>query len=664
VTDTLFEVVLPLALRHTLTYRVPEALFATAKPGCLVRVPLGRRQTLGCLLRETNDNKLNNIKEIESIYRPLLSPREIKLLEWAAAYYLTPIGEVFRHLVPPECLESSLKSRETKARKKPKPSEDFEKKIPILNTEQIAALQKVKEGIDDPKHPILLHGITGSGKTEIYLKATQRALEQGGQVLVLAPEIGLTPQVVGRFRALAESPDDVAVSHSGLTRAQRYEVWKGAREGRHRIVIATRSGIFLSFPNLKMIVVDEEHDTSYKQEERFCYHARDLALWRGANEKVLVLLGSATPSLEALQRCSQGKMIHLRLRDRPVGARLPDITMIDRRHEKEGHPIFSSILLKELEATLKRKEQALLFVNRRGFAPFILCPACGQVPECDQCDISLTLHKSPARLECHYCDTTKPYEPVCSACGKSTFVLRGFGTEKVSLEIQKMFPGARVQRLDRDTSKGQGLLQILEKMKRREIDILVGTQMITKGHDYPHLTLAGILDADVGLHLPDFRAAERTYQILTQVAGRAGRAERPGQVLIQTYHPHHESLQAAASQDGLEFCRTELGHRSDAAYPPFVRLVEIRISGENADKVRQSSERLAHKLGSSLKMNETILGPAPCPVETVRGKSRWRVLIKTAHYARLQPKLSALLDAFAENDLPSSLKMLVNVDPA
>lgn len=664
-TERLIEVVLPLALRHTLTYRIPSHLATEARPGCLVRIPLGRKHAVGCILRESSQtSKSLKIKDIDAVLQPLLSERELKLLEWSAAYYLTPIGEVLRHLAPPGLFGITPKTRETKARKRAPHAPEFETSfLPDLNAEQEAALKTVLEGLLSPDRPILLHGITGSGKTEIYLRAAKAVLKDGGRVLVLVPEIGLTPQAVGRFKSLGENPDDVAVAHSGLTPAQRHEVWKGAKEGRHRIIIATRSGIFLPMPDLRLIIVDEEHDGSYKQEERFCYHARDLALWRGAHENLLVLLGSATPSLEALQRCSQDKMMRLQLSTRPLGAKLPEVRTIDLRREKDRHPIFSSELLKELEAVLKKREQALLFVNRRGYAPFVICPECGKVPECKQCDISLTLHKNPARLECHYCEASKPYEPICVECGKSTLSLKGFGTEKVAAEVQRLFPSARVARMDRDTSGGARGLDILEKMKRREIDVLVGTQMITKGHDYPHLTLAGILDADVGMHLPDFRAAERTYQILTQVAGRAGRAERPGQVLIQTYHPHHESLVAAVSHDGLEFCRTELSHRSEAGYPPFVRLIEIRLSGSNPATVRKSSEALASKLERVLNADESLLGPAPCAVETVRGKSRWRLLVKTAQYARLQPKLAALLDDFAENALPSSLKMLVNVDP-
>ncbi len=669
--DTSIEVVLPLALRHPLTYRVPASLAERLRPGCRVKVPLGKKHAIGCVLGFVEPSKSLvhlKLRPVEDVLddEPLLGASQLKLLSWASAYYLTPIGEVLRHLVPHSLL--TARKKEIKARKRPAHPHAFSSsELPPLNPEQEAAFAAVSRGLDGPAAPILLHGITGSGKTEVYLRAAARALNAGGQALILVPEIGLTPQLLGRFRALGDA-DAVTAYHSALTPAQRYEIWKGASEGKHRIVIATRSGVFLTMPRLKLIVVDEEHDSSYKQEERFCYHARDLALWRAAEEKIQAVLGSATPSLESLQRVAQGKMTVMRLTARPGGARLPEMRTVDRR--RDDGAIFSRELLAALGDTRARREQALLFVNRRGFAPFVLCPACGHVPECDDCDIALTLHRSTGGvplLKCHYCEKSRPYAPLCPACGRDTLAHRGFGTEKVAQEVQKLFPSARVARLDRDSvsgsSAGGGWMEVLERMQKKEIDILVGTQMITKGHDYPHLTLVGILDADVGLHLPDFRAAERTYQILTQVAGRAGRADRPGRVLVQTYRPDHESLVAAVSHDGVAFSKTELGHRLEAGYPPFARLVEIRLAGAKPEAVRRSADSLARRIAKRLSSSESLLGPAPCPVERVRGNARWRVLIKTPGYAKLQPKLAAVLDDFTENDLPSTVKMLVNVDP-
>ena len=679
--EKLFEVILPLGLRHSLIYRIPQSLEAQSRPGCRVRVPLGNKQAIGCLLKETATKPVFKTREITAVLdeSPTLSPTELKLLEWASAYYLTPIGEVLRHLISPRLFRLALATPKKRAASLSRILESVvdpvQCKDVLLTEPQREVLREVIQDLDAPSRPILLHGITGSGKTEIYRAAARKVVDTGGQALILVPEIGLTPQLVGRFGGLGST---AVVYHSALTEAQRYQVWKGTRDGEVKIVIATRSGVFLRFPNLRLIVVDEEHDSSYKQEERFCYHARDLALWRADQEKISVILGSATPSLESLYRVDQGKLKLLRLSARPSGALLPAIETIDRRRSPspgDDHPIFSRKLIESLEGNLKRKEQSLLFLNRRGLAPFVLCPACGHVPRCDQCDISLTLHSSfnkgghtgPPLLICHYCDRSLPYQPVCPKCHQGTMTSPGFGTQKVASEVSRMFPNARVARLDRDAMGGKEWLKILERMKKREIDILVGTQIVTKGHDYPALTLVGILDADLSLNLPDFRAAERTFQLLTQVSGRAGRADKPGRVLIQTYHPDHEGLQAAIRHDGSGFYVGELASRKDASYPPFVRLVEIRLAGPRPEMVREKATLLARRIQKgplSIDGCGLLMGPSPCSIERVRGKSRWRLLIKTARYARLQPELRRLLDQFAENDLPSNMRMLINVDPA
>lgn len=671
--ERLVEIVLPLALRHPLIYRVPEHLAGRARPGYRVAVPLGTKKAIGYILKESGGKAGLKIRDIATVLdqSPTLSTIELRMLEWASAYYLAPIGEVLRHLVPPRLFSERKKERKLLPPATEQDLGDLDKSV-SLTPPQCEALEEILHDLETPSKPILLHGITGSGKTEVYREAARRVIERGGQALILVPEIGLTPQLVRRFEGLGVP---AAVYHSALTETQRYQVWRQTREGEIRIVIATRSGIFLRFPHLRLIVVDEEHDSSYKQEERFCYHARDLALWRGDQEKVQVVLGSATPSMESLYRVDQGKMKLLRLSLRPAGAVLPAIETIDRRTSRfqEGeHPIFSKELIAALEVNLKRREQSLLFLNRRGLSPFVLCPACGNVPRCNQCDISLTLHRgsgeaTPSLLICHYCDRSIPYEPICLKCRNGTLAPRGFGTQKVASEAARLFPRARVERLDRDAMAGKEWLRILERMKKREIDILVGTQIITKGHDYPSLTLVGILDADLSLNLPDFRAAERTYQLLTQVAGRAGRASKPGHVLIQTYHPDSEGFQAAIRNDGSGFYVEELKARKEASYPPFVRLIEIRLAGARPAMVRDKAVVLSRRIkqgplapaGSGL-----LLGPSACPIERVRGKSRWRLLIKTSCYAKIQPELRRCLDRFAVDDLPSSMRMLINVDPA
>jgi primosomal protein N' (replication factor Y) len=621
-------------------------------------VPLGPRRPIGCLLKETKRPPFatKEVLEILDEGEPLLSPVPLKLLSWGSAYYLTPIGEVLRHLVPRRLLQR----KEGIAVRPTVGQETRFCSLPALTPRQAAAVAAI---LAEPDRPLLLHGVTGSGKTEVYIGAAQEVLKKGGQALVLVPEIGLTPQIVERFRRGLAPPASVAVSHSALTESERFQVWEKCRRGEVSLVIATRSGIFLPFANLRLIVVDEEHDPSYKQEERFCYHARDLALWRGEAEKIPVVLGSATPSLESLYRVEKGKMRLVTLPERPEGVNRPTLLAIDRRMRGKGeraHPLFSDELLEALRENLRKGEQSLLFINRRGFSPFVLCPSCGFVPRCGRCDISLTLH--PPRLVCHYCDKMETFRPVCPQCRQGNLAPRGFGTERIEQEIRRLFPSARTGRMDRDAVRKREA--ILERMRRREIDILIGTQMITKGHDYPELTLVGILDADVALHLPDFRAAERTYQVITQVSGRAGRGAKPGRVLIQTSQPDHESLAAAAAQDGNGFYARELRQRLEAGYPPFKRLIEIRLSHKKRETVVQSCRLLLKKIQKTISSGEAdLLGPAPCPIEKVRERLRWHLLIKTARYADIQPRLRRLLDDFAENDLPSKTKLLVNVDP-
>ncbi len=657
-----FEVLLPLAMRHPLTYQIPEELRGQVRPGQRVLVPLGRKSVVGCLLRAVPPPARIKLKPIEKILddTPILTPKDLKLLEWASAYYLTPIGEVLRHFLPPEIF--SQKKTNPKPRKVLPVSGDFSRNDTVeLTPHQKKAVSDVLASLASRK-PVLLQGVTGSGKTEVYLEAVRHLLRDGGQALLLVPEIGLTPQQIGRFASLGKSS---VVYHSGLTPAQRLSTWQDIRLGKFSLVVATRSGIFLPFPDLRLIVIDEEHDASYKQEERFCYHARDLALWKARESGLPVILGTATPSLETQENVTREKIACVRLTERPPGVSFPKTVLIDRRREKDGHAIFSPLLLEEMRKTLNRREQVMLFLNRRGIAPFVLCALCGHVPTCDQCDISLTLHREPKGyyLLCHYCDQRRPHVALCPQCREGSLTQRGFGTEKVAQEVAKLFALARTARLDRDSTAGGEWLTTLEKMRRGEIDILIGTQMITKGHDYPHLTLVGILDADVGLHLPDFRASERMFQTLTQVSGRAGRAQKPGQVLIQTFRPDHKSLTAAMSQNARDFYEQEQSSRREAHYPPHCRIVEVRFSGINASLVRQAISGLAKKLAKIIVSPEALLGPSPCAIEKVRNRYRWHLLIKTAAYAKLQPKLLALLDAFAENDLPSSVKMLVNVDP-
>ena len=658
----LVEVALPFRLPGTLTYELvsPEPV----QPGSRLLVPLGRKQVIGCLLKESSSPSPPGLKRVTDLLdpEPLLTPLQMKLLLWASSYYLTPIGEVLRHLMPRSFFQPNGKSR--KGKPLPDPTGFAPDRPVLLNADQKSAVEEIFSS--SPPEPFLLEGITGSGKTEVYIELSRRLLKGGGQILVLVPEIALTPQLLGRFAAALGSP--VLPYHSGLTDAQKVMVWTRVRTGESLVVVGTRSAIFLPLPRLAMIVVDEEHDASFKQSERFCYHARDLALWRGKEERLPVVLGSATPSLESIARCRRQKMRHLKLASRPGGATLPEVTLVDRRlPENRGH-FLSEPLRQSLAANLKRGEQSLLFLNRRGFAPFVICPGCGYIPRCSSCEISLTSHQKGTRLICHYCDQTLEVPPLCPRCRRGSLAPEGVGTQRVEEELRSLFPRARLARLDRDSSTPEHLRKTLTLMREGGIDILIGTQTVAKGHDFPGLTLVGIVDADTALNLPDFRASERCYQLLTQVAGRAGRADKPGRVIVQTYHPEHASLVASLRQEGGLFYDQELGFREGGGYPPFWRLIRFLFAGRNEQQTRRAIHRFHDSLAEKFdirnpKSEIAVLGPAPCPLSRIRNRWRWHLLVKSRDFIRNHPRLQQLLDEFSRNDLPSTVRMLADVDP-
>src|SRR6266540_2302164 len=428
----------------------------------------------------------------------------------------------------------------------------------------------------------LLFGVTGSGKTEVYLRAIAACLAAGRGALVLVPEIALTPQLVGRFRA--RFGDDVAVIHSGLKEKERHVMWRRLRNGAVQVAIGARSALFAPVKNLGLIVVDEEHDGSFKQEEGARYHARDMSLLRAHRAGAVAVLGSATPSLEAEMLCRSGKLARLELPERAhAAAALPKVEIVDLKRIGSlpgGPPLISAPLHRAIEQTLAAREQTILFLNRRGFAPSVVCNACGGIVRCRLCSVALTFHRAAGgRLLCHYCDFVSALPKACPSCQKPALSLEGLGTEKLESAIEEAFPEARVARLDRDVASGAKAETVLERVRSGEVDILVGTQMVTKGHDLPRVTLVGVINADAALSMPDFRAAERAFQMLVQVAGRAGRSDRPGTVIIQTRAPEHPALRFAARHDVGGFIERELEARRELLYPPFARLALVRIDG-------------------------------------------------------------------------------------
>jgi primosomal protein N' (replication factor Y) len=508
--------------------------------------------------------------------------------------------------------------------------------------------------------PFLLHGITGSGKTEVYLQAIAHALAKGQNALVLVPEISLTPQLVQRFRARFR--DGIAVLHSALSDGERYDEWRRIRRGEVRIVIGARSAIFAPLQRIGIIVVDEEHETSFKQSEGLRYNARDLALVRGQQGKAVVLLGSATPLVTTRFAAQQGKLGYLSLPVRVGSRSLPETSIITTRMTAEA-PL-SSVLIQALTENLERREQSLLFLNRRGFASWMACTACGADLQCPNCSVSLTYHRQRRKSICHYCDYQVPSPCICPTCGELEMKEMGVGTERVEHELYQLFPDARIARMDSDTTSGKGgHARILDKVGRGEVDILVGTQMIAKGHDFPGVTLVGVLQAEGSLYLPDFRATERTFQVLSQVIGRAGRGDLPGRVLIQAMNPDHYALTAAASHNFEGFYEEERAFRQELNYPPYGFLVAIKLSATSESALltaADSSARLLGALKNKLGLRTEILGPAPAPLYRLRGRFRRQILLKDTSRAALRRLLAAYR---REQSHPGVVRESIDIDP-
>ncbi len=532
---------------------------------------------------------------------------------------------------------------------------------PTLTAGQRAAVDAIVEG--EGYRAFLLHGETGSGKTEVYLHAIEAMLARGRGALVLVPEIALTPQLVRRFRA--RLGDALAVVHSGLADGARFDQWRRLRRGEVKVAIGARSGVFAPVADLGLIIVDEEHDPSFKQGDGVRYHGRDMALVRGHLEGARVVLGSATPSLESTRNVEQGKLTRLNLRGRPTGGALPPVELVDLRltaRAPDDHWFLSPPLRDALAQTLARGEQAILFLNRRGFSSFVQCSTCGHALECDQCAVSLTFHRARRQLRCHYCDAARPLPPTCPACTRKTLELLGRGTERVEEALTTLFPAARVARLDRDTASGRKLEDLLGAMRDRRIDVLVGTQMVTKGHDFPDVTLVGVLDADASLNFPDFRAGERTFQLLTQVAGRAGRGRRAGRVLVQTHEPAPPCRLAIRDHDHAAFSAFELANRRLTGFPPFTHAAALRVDGRDAGRV----EALARRVGVLLQQagagqdGTRLRGPAPAPLGLLRGRTRWALLLTADRRDALHRLLGAL--EAADPQVPDT-RLVVDIDP-
>ena len=538
---------------------------------------------------------------------------------------------------------------------------------PLLNVTQRRALEQIDATLNDPDGtPILLHGVTGSGKTEVYMQAIAKALGRGRSAIVLVPEIALTEQLVQRFAARFAS--ELAVLHSGLSAGERFDEWRRLARGDVRIAIGTRSAVFAPVPDLGLIVVDEEHDTSYKQEEAPRYNARDVAVVRARQSKATIVMGSATPAVESFHNVQQGKYRLVSLPRRINERALPAITLVNQQqHGAPEERIVSGPLRQAIAASLERREQSLILINRRGFAAYLQCCDCGGVSYCDHCSVALTYHRGRQRLRCHYCGSGRAVPTLCTTCESTALRPQGVGTQQVESALSALFPSARLARMDRDTTRTKGAHQrILRALAKGDIDILVGTQMIAKGHDYPNITLVGVVSTDSSLSMPDFRAPERLFQLLTQVAGRAGRGEGAGRVLIQTYRPGHESLVFACRHDFTGFFDYEIARRQESMYPPYARLARLIVESPSADKGEVASQRIGQILHCHVpaQFDVDIMGPVEAPITRLHDRYRWHLLVKSTSSQALHQCLSSgLKEARRQKAVAPLTRVSVDIDP-
>jgi primosomal protein N' (replication factor Y) (superfamily II helicase) len=532
---------------------------------------------------------------------------------------------------------------------------------------QTAAIAAIDAALHEARAvTFLVHGVTGSGKTEVYLRAIATAREKARGAIMLVPEIALTPQLIARFRA--RFGDDLAVLHSGLTARERHAMWRRLRQGEVDVAIGARSALFAPVRHLGLLIVDEEHDPSFKQEEGVRYHARDMAIWRAHRAGGVCVLGSATPSLESEHLARTGRLTKLRLPDRARSQPLPRVEIVDLRRTgagPTGDKRISMPLYRAVEDALRAREQVILFLNRRGFSPSVRCQACGHVATCDACSVALTFHKRGGSVvRCHYCDYEAPLGARCSKCHAEALELEGVGTEKLEETLAAAFPEARVARLDRDVASGKNIEAVLGRVRAREVDILVGTQMVTKGHDLPNVTLVGVVNADAALSIPDFRASERAFQLLVQVAGRAGRGDIPGRVLVQTWDPEQPAVALAARHDVDAFLERELADRHELGFPPFTRCALVRVDAVEEAGAREACARLAEvarRCDAAVSGDVVVQGPAPSPIARVRNRWRFRVMLRSA----ARPPLRAVLATVEEarGSLAQGVRASIDVDP-
>ena len=651
------EVAFNIPLERTFHYLIPEGMDQAVQPGVWVAAPFGPRERVGFVLKRVPTSPFKPLKPIRRVIdpRPVIADERWALAEWLASYYYCSLGEALAAMVP-----SGLRLR-AEVVQAPEPPAPLASPL-ILTLHQQQGLDVILKAMAEPaSQQVLLYGVTGSGKTELYLQAIAQALREGRSAICLIPEIALTPQTIDRF--LARFPGQVAVWHSRLTALQRRETWTRLADGSCRIVVGARSAVFAPVQRLGLIILDEEHEPTYKQADVPRYHAREVACARARLTHAVVLLGSATPSIESSYQAAEGRLRLVRLPERITGRQLPTVEIIDMRQQlgRRGGPL-SDRLQRALQQAVERDEQAMLLLNRRGFARTSQCKTCGAVERCRQCAVPLVYHASRQELLCHYCNFHRTPTELCPECKKGYLRLRGSGTERVESELHRLFPVAAIARMDRDTTtRRESHRQLYDALKAEQVRLLVGTQMIAKGFDFPRVTLVGIVSADTALNLPDFRAGERTFDLLTQMAGRAGRGDQPGRVLIQTYCPGHYAIQAAKAHDYERFYRQEIEMRRQLRLPPVVHLVELTLFGSSAPRVTASAQLLAERLREAIARRRiTLLGPAPHRIPRLRRNWRVCVILKARAVEAVIPVLREVLQPGRKF---RGMPVLVDVDP-
>lgn len=640
----------------------PDTTEVDFKVGVRVRVPFRNKTTIGILIAVVSHSLVapEKLKPAIAILddEPLFSTEMFSLLQFASAYYQHPIGEVFSSALPALLRKGRLLKPMLSKDESIHPFIQAYKPL-LLNAQQAQAVQTVSESLHQ-FGVYLLNGVTGSGKTEVYWHLIEQTLAQKKQVLLLVPEIGLTPQLSQRLQAKLAVP--IVIMHSHLTEKERFEAWLAAKKGAP-VIMGTRSAVFTPLPHPGLIIIDEEHDVSFKQQDGFRYSARDMAIVRARKENIPIVLGSATPSLESLNNVKKNRYVPLYLPERAGNALLPQVHLVDVRAKNVKHEI-SSALLTAIESHLAANQQILLFINRRGYAPVLLCPACGWMAVCPRCDARLTVHQSSHTLLCHHCEFSKKIDVVCPSCQNDALSHLGLGTQKIESILAKHFPHTPLNRIDKDSTRRKGeLATALEQAHGGHSQILIGTQMLAKGHHFPNVTLVGVLDVDGGFFSSDFRATERMAQLLVQVAGRAGREQQRGEVYLQTHHPEHPLLLKLLREGYDAFAQTLLTDRNLAELPPFAHLALFRAESVNASEPRQFLQHLATKAKRLGNQTLSVLGPLPAPMEKKAGRYRAQLVLRSHQRSLLNQSLSQLLNEIDSMKITRRVRWSLDVDP-